>query len=208
AAALANGVSRRALGLFFERALFYDPRDVPPFFGMRGFPIKRIPLDAENTKPALLASGSIPMLMSAIRDIPGAPSGAYRDGGIIDYHMNIPFSENSRRHKGIVLFPHYCEQVVPGWLDKQVPWRKPDLRAMGNVLMLAPAREFLKSLPLGKIPDRKDFYEFAGRDAERMGYWRKVVERSRELAEDFIETVESGRIRKRLRPIDNTVARS
>ncbi|MFO7931910.1 MAG: patatin-like phospholipase family protein [Thermodesulfobacteriota bacterium] len=207
AAALANGVSRRALGLFFERALFYDSRDVPPFLGMRGFPVRRIPLDAENIKPALLASGSIPMLMSAIRDIPGAPSGAYRDGGIIDYHMNIPFSENSRGHKGIVLFPHYCEQVVPGWLDKQVPWRKPDFRTMENVLMPAPAREFVNSLPFAKIPDRKDFYLFAGKDAERMDYWRKVVERSRELAEDFMEAVESGRIRKRLRPIENAGTR-
>ncbi|MFW6081650.1 MAG: patatin-like phospholipase family protein [Desulfosalsimonas sp.] len=208
AAALANGVSRRALGLFFERALFYDPRDVPPFFRMRGFPVKRIPLDAQNIKPALLASGSIPMLMSAIRDIPGAPSGAYRDGGIIDYHMNIPFSENSRGDKGIVLFPHYCEQVVPGWLDKKVPWRKPDLLAMENVLMVAPGRKFIKSLPFGKIPDRKDFYEFAGRDAQRMDYWRKVVEKSKELAEDFMEAVETGRIRQRLRPIENPGASS
>ncbi|MFP3999931.1 MAG: patatin-like phospholipase family protein [Desulfobacterales bacterium] len=202
-AGLLNAVSRRSLGLFFERNLFYDPRDLPPFFNMSGFPIKRIPLDSKNIKPALLASGSVPMLMSGIKDIPNATPGMYRDGGLLDYHINIGFLNGSRDKNGIVLFPHYAEKLVPGWLDKQVPWRRPDFSCMENVLMIAPCREFVESLPLEKIPDRKDFYIFAGRDKERMAYWKQVVERSRELAEDFTEAIETGKIRNRLQPIEN-----
>lgn len=201
-AGLLNAASRRSLGLFFERTLFYDQRDLPPFFDMAGFPIKRVPLDIQNLKPALLASGSVPMLMSGIKDIPGAPAGIYRDGGLLDYHININFLSSGRDKNDIVLFPHYAEKLVPGWLDKQVPWRRPDFSCMENVLMIAPGREFIKSLPLEKIPDRKDFYLFAGRDKDRMDYWRKVVERSRELAEDFMEAVETGKIRSRLQPIE------
>ncbi|MCF8111625.1 MAG: patatin-like phospholipase family protein [Desulfobacteraceae bacterium] len=200
-AGLLNAVSRRSLKLFFERTLFYDQRDLPPFFDMPGFPINRVSLDTHNLKPALLASGSVPMLMSGITGIPNAPAGIYRDGGLLDYHLNIEFL--SRSGNGIVLFPHYAEKIVPGWLDKQVPWRKPDFSCMENVLVIAPGREFIKSLPLEKIPDRKDFYLFAGKDKERMNYWQKVVERGRELAEDFMEAVESGKIRQRLRPIEN-----
>lgn len=201
AAALSNAVLRRSLGLFFERTLFYDPRDVPPFFDMQGFPIHRVPLTAENIRPALMASGSIPVLMSGIRDIPGAPAGVYRDGGLLDYHLNIALLENGGKG-GIVLFPHYAEKIVPGWLDKRVPWRRPDYRLMDDVLMVAPCRDFVNSLPFGKIPDRNDFYRFAGRDAERMAYWRQVVEASRRLADDFMEALETGDIGQWVAPIE------
>lgn len=198
-AAMGNAVMRRSLGLFFERTLFYDARNIPPYFDMPGFPIHRVPLEKQNISPALKASGSIPLLMSGVRDIPGAPPGVYRDGGILDYHLNIPFTNDDR---GIVLFPHYAEKLIPGWLDKQVPWRKPDFASMENVLMLAPSRAFVGSLPYQKIPDRKDFYRFAFRDKERMDYWRQVVDRSRELADDFLEAVETGEIGNRLKPIE------
>ncbi|MBS3809636.1 MAG: patatin-like phospholipase family protein, partial [Desulfobacterales bacterium] len=199
-AAFGNAILRRSLGLFFERTLFYDSRQIPPFFDMPGFPIHRVALDSRNIKPALLASGSIPMLMSGIRDIPGAPAGVYRDGGMLDYHLNIPFINEGSK---IVLFPHYAEQLVPGWLDKQVPWRRPDFSVMENVLMIAPSTAFVESLPYGKIPDRKDFYKFAGRDKERMDYWRRVVEAGKLLADDFMEAVETGNIKRRLRPIEH-----
>ena len=42
AAAALNAVSRKTLGLFFERALFFDKRDVPPFFDLVGFPIQLV----------------------------------------------------------------------------------------------------------------------------------------------------------------------
>jgi hypothetical protein len=199
-AALANAVCRRALGLFFERTLFYDPRDKPPFFHISGFPLRQVALAKNNIKPALMASGSIPLLMRGITGIAGAPPGTYRDGGIIDYHMNLPLAGGG---DGIVLFPHYAEAVVPGWLDKQLPWRRPSLPDMDRVLMITPSRELLEHLPFQKIPDRKDFYRFAGRDHERISYWQKTLDMGRRIAEDFVAAVETGRIRTSVRPLSD-----
>jgi hypothetical protein len=195
--AMGNLIHRSFLRIFFERALFYDERDIPPFFHIPGFPIHRIPLTPENLPKALLASGSIPLVMSGVNNIPTSPSGVYRDGGVIDYHMDIPFSNGS---DALTLFPHYMDRVIPGWLDKQLLWRKPRVRHMENVVLMAPSQEYIASLPYRKIPDRKDFNRFAGRDSERFAYWKTVAGNSRILADDFMETVLSARIRNRVRP--------
>ncbi|MCP4692267.1 MAG: patatin-like phospholipase family protein, partial [Desulfobacterales bacterium] len=42
---LANFVNRRLLRLFFQRSLFYHPGEIPPFFHMDEFPIRKTPLD-------------------------------------------------------------------------------------------------------------------------------------------------------------------
>ena len=95
-AAAANIVSRRALGAFFSRALFYDQRELPPFYNAPDFPLHRIELSDGNLRDAVIASGSIPMVLEGVRDIAGAPAGTYRDGGIIDYHLDLPLSEPDR----------------------------------------------------------------------------------------------------------------
>ena len=41
--------------------------------------------------PRILASCSIPFWLDAVHDIPGAPRGAYWDGGITDYHLHLPY---------------------------------------------------------------------------------------------------------------------
>ncbi|HPQ45082.1 MAG TPA: hypothetical protein PKZ42_12750 [Syntrophales bacterium] len=197
-AALLNIVSRRSLGLFFERTLLYDSRNTPPFFDMDDFPIRKVPLTAENFRAALLASGSIPVIMSRVTDIPGARQGSYRDGGIIDYHMDVPFTHDGN---GIVLFSHYTNRIVPGWFDKHLSWRKPDRSHVENLLLLHPTDTFIQKLPYGKIPDRKDFDLFKGRDDERMDYWNKAIEASRRLSEEFLDAVESGKIRELVRPL-------
>jgi len=197
-AALLNIVSRRSLGLFFERTLLYDRRDTPPFFEMDGFPIRKVPLTEENLRPALLASGSIPVVMSRVTDIPGAPKGSYRDGGIIDYHMDVPFTKDG---DGIVLFSHYMDRIIPGWFDKHLPWRKPNPAHVENLLLLHPTEAFIQRLPYGKVPDRDDFRLFFGRDKERMDYWNRAIQESRRLSEEFLEAVESGRIRELVRPL-------
>lgn len=198
-AILMNLFHRPFLKFFFERALFYDPRDIPPFFDMSGFPIRKIPLASDNMKAALLASGSIPLVMSGVRDIPSAPEGTYRDGGVTDYHLDIPFMK--KEEEGIVLFPHYSHRVIPGWLDKKLLWRKPSASNMENVLLLAPSPEFISRLPGRKIPDRNDFRVFQGRDKDRIAYWNTVIDMSRYLAEEFTDAAESGKIRELLRPI-------
>jgi len=199
-AAVGNVMIRRALGLFFERTLFHDPREQPPFFNMKGFPLQQVALTEQNIKPALIASGSIPLLMPGVVNIPGAPEGAYRDGGIIDYHMNIPFTEED---EGIVLFPHYAESIVPGWLDKQLPWRRPELSNMVRVLMIAPSGKALEQLPHQKVADRKDFYRYSGRDQERIAYWYQVLDMSRQMAEEFMSLVETGKLGEHLRPLSD-----
>jgi hypothetical protein len=56
-------------------------------------------------------------------------------------------------------------------------------------------------LPYGKIPDRNDFVTFTGKDRDRFDYWITVAEKSRELAEDFHDAVESGTLRNRVKPL-------
>ncbi|MCD6486545.1 MAG: hypothetical protein J7K35_04360 [Syntrophobacterales bacterium] len=197
-AALSNIISRKFLGLFFERTLLYDQREIPPFFDMNGFPIRQVSLTEKNFRQALLASGSIPVVMSRVIDIPGARKGTYRDGGIIDYHMDIPFTKNS---DDIVLFPHYTNRVIPGWFDKKLPWRKSDPVNMENVLLLHPSEEFVKRLPYGKIPDRNDFHLFNGRDDERIDYWNRAIKESERLGEEFLDAVQTGKIRELVRPM-------
>ena len=196
--ALANAITRTGLRIFFERSLFYDPRDLLPFFEMDELPIKRVPLDKINIRAAVRASGSIPLVMSGVTDIPGAPAGTYRDGAVVDYHLDVPFL---KKNEGLVLFPHYTDRVIPGWFDKKLPWRKPAPSNMDNVILVSPSKKFVLGLPQGKIPDRDDFRLFLGRDAERIDYWNKVTEESERLADEFIEAVETGRIRELVRPI-------
>jgi len=192
AATITNMVSRRSMGLHFERALFYDPRDIAPFHGMMGFPIHRVQLTGANLKAAILASGSIPMVMKGVSGIPGAPDGVYRDGGMIDSHPDIAFDADADH---IVLYPHYTDSIIPGWLDKHVPWHHAHRKNMDNVLIVCPSKEFIAGLPYGKIPDRNDFMKFKGRDSERLVYWNKAIKGGNILGEELHEAVASGRIR-------------
>ena len=196
AATLSNLASRSAMGLFFDRTLFYDPREKPPCFDMDGFRIHRVALSKSNIRKAVMASGSIPMVMNGVSAIPGAPAGVYRDGGMIDYQLDITADPDPTR---IVLYPHYTDTVIPGWLDKHLPWRNASERSMDNVLIVCPSREFIQGLPYGKIPDRNDFMKFHGRDGERIAYWKKTIEGGRVLAEAFMEAVDSGGIRSMAR---------
>ncbi len=195
-AAAGNFVSRKALSLFFERTLFHDPRETPPL-GNNGFTARLAPLSQDNFRQCLMASGSIPLVMEGVRAIPGAPAGTYRDGGLIDYHLDLPLAAKDK----ITLFPHYLDRIIPGWFDKQIPWRKPHGDYISDTLLIAPSPEFVKRLPFGKIPDRDDFYFFNGRDRERIAYWRGVTAAAAHLAWLFHEAVESGAIRTLVRPL-------
>ena len=156
AAAALNAVSRRSLGAFFERVLFFDARDLPPFFDMRGFPLRQVELAEANLKDAIIATGSIPMILSGVRDIAGAPRGMYRDGGVIDYHLDLPQSAPDR----LTLYLHFIDRIVPGWFDKKLSWRKPDPSNVDRTILVSPSKEFVSRLPHAKIPDRRDFINF------------------------------------------------
>jgi hypothetical protein len=66
------------------------------------------------------------------------------------------------------------------------------------VLIVSPSESFKEKLPLMKIPDRKDFILFRGRDDERIACWKKVVKLNRLLGEEFMEAVESGSVISRI----------
>jgi hypothetical protein len=198
-AAAANLVKRKLLKFFFERTLFYDRRDIPPFFGMSDLPSQKVALSAENLVPAAMASGAIPLLMAGVRDIPGAAPGCYWDGGIVDYHIDIDHLGGDS--DALVLFPHFSDRVIPGWLDKALTWRTPSSASRDNLVLLAPSRDFVQTLPYGKIPDRSDFKRFFRRDGQRTTYWRQAMAAGARLAEDFSRALDSGRIGEWARPL-------
>ncbi|MEM9402947.1 MAG: patatin-like phospholipase family protein [Pseudomonadota bacterium] len=195
AAAVANAVSRRSLGLFFERVLFSDKRDRPPFFALDGFPMHTVPLSEYNLKPSILATGSIPMVLNGVRDIHGAPRGTYRDGGVIDYHLDIPHADADK----LCLYPHFIDRIVPGWFDKPLKSRGPSPANVHNTLLISPSAEFVASLPNAKIPDRKDFTAYA--PDVRETNWRIAVDRCRTLADELNNVLQTGTMADRLEPL-------
>ena len=186
---VANALHRRALGGWLERVVFGDPRDALPL-RMADFPTRRVALDAGNLVPALLASCSIPFWLDAVHDIPGGPRGAYWDGGITDYHLHLDYASMA---DGLVLYPHFGPQIVPGWLDKAWRRRHRASPALDNVVVLAPDPQWTATLPNGKLPDRSDFQAY-GDDVEgRMRAWRRAIAESRRLADEFEERVAADR---------------
>ena len=53
---------------------------------------------------------------------------------------------------------------------------------------------------IGSYPDR-DFLLFIGGDKERIAYWNTAVNESERLAEEFLDVVQTGRIRERVKPM-------
>jgi hypothetical protein len=197
-AAMANALGRQFLARFIDRTVFLDARLHPPFMavgvlaaadapGVRfdAFHTHKVGLDASNLTEALLASASIPLVLEGVANIPCAPPGIYWDGGIIDYHLHLPY----HHAEGLVLYPHFTDCIVPGWLDKAFPWRRARGTWLDNVLLVAPSRGYLAALPHGKLPDRRDFARFAGDDQARMAYWRRAIAESERLAEAFLAFV-------------------
>ena len=185
---LANALSHDQLHWFFERAVFADGRSSSDFDGPDGIASRRIPLQADNLELALRASGAVPLVLSGIADIPGAAPGIYRDGGVIDYHFDYAAVADRK----LVFYPHFYSHSIPGWFDKALKWRHQSGSSWRNTVMVAPSPAFVAALPGGKIPDRKDF--FAMGDAERVRYWKRVVDESQRLADAFQDVVERDRI--------------
>ncbi len=201
AAAIANGVSRNFLNRFVARTVFHDSRDKLPVFNQANsfdkFHTDHIALTPQNLSPALLASGSIPLVLEGVTHIPGAPSGTYWDGGIIDYHIHWPYY----RAKALVLYPHFTDKIIPGWLDKSLPWRKAKGEWLDNVVLVSPSEEYLSSLPYGKLPDRNDFKKFIDDPDARMRYWKTAITESERLGEAFLRLADGKDIAALIKPL-------
>lgn len=194
-AASKNIINRKFIGKQFSRAVFSTKASPNLFADPYSFPTDYYELNEGNFVPSLMASGSIPMVIQGVKDIPNAKPGVYRDGGIIDYHFDLKFNEPN-----LVLYPHFYKTPTPGWFDKNVRSRQCHESSYENVLMLVPSDEFVAQLPYGKIPDRKDFTDM---DADtRIKYWLETIKQSEKLAEEFVQLVSSGEIVSKLQPIN------
>ena len=69
------------------------------------------------------------------------------------------------------------------------------------VLLVAPSRSYLESLPDRKLPDRKDFERYAGDDAGRERAWRSAIAESDRLGDEFMELTETRRLPDVIRPL-------
>lgn len=194
-AATANIVSRRSLGAFFTRSLFYDPRDLPPFFNASGFPLEQTALTTKNYAQTVLASGAIPLVLNGIRNIEGAPPGIYRDGGIIDYHLDLQTSTEGK----LTLFPHFLDYLIPGWFDKKLPWRHHSTTNADRTILICPSEEFVRSLPNQKIPDRSDFVAMSPQLRRKV--WRATVSACAALADDLNDALDKDQVAARLEPL-------
>jgi len=184
---LTNSVHRKAMGAWLERVVFSTAGAALPF-DCSDYRTRQVRLSEANFHPALQASCSIPFMLRAVQHIPGAPAGAYWDGGITDYHLHLNYAGAPLLNPGrppLVLYPHFQRAVVPGWLDKGLRWRHEPTRFLDNLLLLAPDPQWVQALPNGKLPDRNDFMHF-GRDlAGRVKAWNTAASASKQLADEF-----------------------
>ncbi|MCG8565141.1 MAG: patatin-like phospholipase family protein [Desulfobacterales bacterium] len=192
-----NRLGRKKQRACFERVIFHHPDYDTHLMDVDDFPTRFVPLTRDNFSPALMASGAIPLYMEGIKNIPGAPAGTYRDGGILDYHPALPLVEKS----GIILYPHFYPEITPGWFDKGQHGKRAGRPLTDQMLILAPSPEFVADLPLGQIPDRKDFGRFLGRDTRRMGAWNQTTDQCKRLGDIFMYAAETGAIRDWVRPL-------
>ena len=192
-----NAIKRSTLGMSFDRVLFYDAREHPAFYELNGFPMFRVPMSKQNYKDAVLATGAIPLVLEGVRDIAGAPPGMYRDGGIIDYHLDFQHSADDR----LALYLHFYDYLKPGWFDKRLSRRNASPESADRTLLVSPSPDFVARLPNGKIPDRHDFGTLD--PAERVRVWRGVVDACQELADEFRNVIEQERLPERVRPYGN-----
>lgn len=188
---LTNTVHRRAMGAWLERVVFSSDGAALPF-GTGDYRTRQVALSEANFNAALQASCSIPFVLQAIHDIPGAPRGAYWDGGITDYHLHLDYQQpqGAGQGAGIVLYPHFQKAVVPGWLDKSLRWRHGATRFLDNMVVLAPDPEWVKTLPNAKLPDRNDFVRYGTDLQARVKAWGAAVAASQQLADEFAQWVE------------------
>ena len=224
---MSNLVARRALAAWLERVVFSTGScgaggvgSLP--FAAHDYPTRQVALTTDNFFAALQASCSIPFVLQAVRDIAGAPGGAYWDGGVTDYHLHLDYAGaqnaidsvaacedaisaggqnglNTGSATGaLVLYPHFQRSVVPGWLDKHLRWRHGATAFLDNMVLLAPNPQWVKTLPNGKLPDRVDFTHYGTDLAARMKVWRAATSAAQQLADEFaawLERPDMGQVR-------------
>ena len=202
---LTNSVHRKAMGAWLERVVFSSQNAGLPF-ATDDYRTRQVALTEANFQPALQASCSIPFVLRSVSHIPGAPPGAYWDGGITDYHLHLNYASDliassplkqcasgqndapkNAESAGLVLYPHFQKAVVPGWLDKGLKWRHKSTHFLDNMVLLAPDPAWVKTLPNGKLPDRKDFTHYGADLQGRVKAWQQAASQAEQLADEFAQ---------------------
>ena len=174
---LNNRISRPRLNKQYERYIFESANSELQLNDPDNISTTRLPFSTANIRNALLASGSIPLVMEGISHIENSPKGMYRDGGIVDYHFDFEI-----QNSGLTLYPHFSSTLKAGWFDKNLS-RKVRMKHYDNTVLLCPSAKFIATLPHQKIPDRNDFVVM--KREQRMDYWLQVMKESEKLAEAF-----------------------
>jgi len=182
----------------FDRQVFSDPRDQVTIAAKDGIDSFQADLDCSNFISAVRASGSIPHVFPGIGNIKNAPEGIYRDGGLLDYH---PLPQRFWPDHGLILYPHFYPHITPNWFDKFYPKRKASGVQLDNVVLLAPTQAFVDKLPGGRLPDRKDFKVYQGKNEQRIERWLRAMELSQLLGDEFLTLMNAGNIGKIARAI-------
>ncbi len=191
-----NALSRRSIGLQARRVVFHAQGDASLLAHLGDLPTRHAVLTRANLAPALLASASIPLVLDGVQ-VPGIDGGPCRDGGLTDYHLDIDYGID----EGIVFYPHFSSQVITGWFDRSLPWRRAR-QTLRRTLLVAPSPGFVASLPFGKIPDRRDFYTMD--DATRIRAWQTVMSASERMGDELRQLIERGRLADAVQPIEGT----
>ncbi len=193
----ASAVSPRGLRGLCHRTVFADPRLTVAFTATDGFPVERVALTPETLADALVASGSLPVIMPGVR-FADAPERLYHDGGLLDYHP-IP-SAFWPQNSGLTLYPHFYSHLTRRWFDKFFPWHRIKRHELDKVVLIAPSEAFTRGLPGGRIPDRQDFRIFHKQPELRIERWQEVIERSHHLGDAFLHLTQSGDIAAHVEP--------
>lgn len=191
-----NAVARKHCQHFMQRVISQPAHATQFSLQQDDFQTHYQQLNSDNVTDWLMASASIPGVMNAVRDIPEAPKGSYRDGGLIDYHLDLPYQS-----QGIVLYPHFSDQIIPGWFDKMFKSRQAKSENQARTLLISPSAEYLAALPLGRLPDRKDFAMKGVSQQKRKQLWRQSVAESQRLGDEFLELQQQQRFAEFLRPL-------
>lgn len=182
-----NSLDRRLLGRVFHRGLFVGGEvDTQwPLGQFDQIPTRRIELNSQNFVQALLASGSIPMVLAGESNIPLAGPGHHYDGGVLDYHFEL-------EHVGPILYPHFSDDLIPGWLDRFFPRRRLTRKARAQLVLILPSQEMIRRYPDACFPGREDFEKLS--NDERIARWRTVQKENQKLEKELTACLEAGEL--------------
>lgn len=191
--AMKNLVARSFLKADLRRIVFTNSPHKP--LVEDAFHTNYVRFTKDNLIPALQSTGTLPIYMEPVSNVPEV-DGLLWDGALIDYHICHQYQD-----EGLVFYPHFTDQLIPGWFDKFVPWRKFAGPFKDRMIVISPSKSFVQALPDQKTPDREDFNRYFDNNEQRIQNWYEVAKRGEDLAEEFDRLYKSGALVDHVRPL-------